>query len=347
MSEAIGQSSACCAWQPCGSDQNEGLKGRVCPLWRIIPGLLTLAALVVAVVCSIVWNCPYLCIVYGLGGIASIYLIYLGCNYAQLKSLGENNDQLEESIRTLNSENEELAKKLETFEEENQKLKETTTKMSDLVKNLESENCNLSDTNQKLQTTVSDLEQLKETLDKKAGAHVKQLENFKGALTDLQGSTEKNHATFGEMLEKFIKEVEILETARTNFESTGSDIEAKMKQQVLALLDAAEVMKGIFTKINEWKDNDLVKKQIEAQQLLGEQMFKLRDTLSKNEGKLEEQVLQIKELASIKEGFQNTLTNLLEEIDKLKNVNADLKKDAEKVTKAAKAFQIYGLKTSY
>jgi DNA repair exonuclease SbcCD ATPase subunit len=348
MSEVAASSVSCLNWLPClcSSAPGDGLKNRFCLNWRMIPGILALVASVIAVICAIIWNCPYLCISFAPSILASTYLIYLGWDFQNLTSFSESNDRLHESIETLKNENVELENKLHFFEAENLKLQQATTKMTELVTDLQSENLTLSASNLKLQQTVTELENLKEVLDKKAGKHMQHLEALKGALSGLQESAEKDHQTFGENLQIFIKEVEHLGETRSSFEKAESILETKMKEQVETLLNATVMLKEIFSKINEWKDNELVKQQITAQQMLNENVLKLRTDLAKYDGRIEEQKKQVEELAKLKDGFKSALNSLLNEIEHLKELRGDLQIDVEQVKKAAKAFQDYGLTTN-
>ncbi|MFN0065823.1 MAG: hypothetical protein ACKVOH_06270 [Chlamydiales bacterium] len=65
------------------------LKGRsVCPGWRMIPGMVALVTCIFGVaLCLILKKNPYLCIPFGVGGVCSIYGIYIGYQYKDLLGL--------------------------------------------------------------------------------------------------------------------------------------------------------------------------------------------------------------------------------------------------------------------
>jgi len=312
----------------------------------MIPGVLALAASVIAVVCAIIWNAPYLCIAFAPSVLASLYLIYLGWDFHNLKSFAENNRQMKASILNLNEQNLELSKKLEFLEEENKKIKDSADKLSTLVGQLKIENFNLFESNKDLKLIVAGLQTLEKTLDTKAEKHMEQLDGLQGALTGLQDSATKDHETFGKNLEIFITQVELLKTTRSNFANAGSKIEKKMKNQVKVLLNTAKMLQGIFTSINEWKNEKHVRELIslgETHKLensaLTDKINNLKEELAKNDGRIEEQKKQINDLAKIKEGFETALSNLLHAIKQLQGFG----EDAAKVRQAALIFRQYNL----
>ena|ERR1700733_14802495 len=356
--DGVGPVTSCCSWIPCPcTDVECGWGERFSPRWRMVPGVLALAATVVAVVCALIWNCPYLCIAFVPGILASLYLIYLGWDFQNLTTFAENNDVLKNSVATLEEKNGELQKKLDefqerlqTFEEENKRLEASAKNLSALLDKLKSENFTLTESNEKLKNTIEELKStiidlgvLKETLEKRASEHVQQLEGLQNSLRGIQTSAQEDHTTFSKSLASFIAEVEHLQEARTNFEKAGSSIEEKMKTQVDVLSQAAIMLQEIFTKVNQWKDVEEVERRIKLQQLLQNNVLTLEKNLSLGQGQLEEQAKQIQELAGLKEGFGKALANLVSEIDKIDNVKGEL---AQEVVKAAAVFKNYDFRNT-
>lgn len=340
---AVGAGLSCCRWLACASSAKEGLKGRVCGHWRVIPGILALVATVVAIVCAVLWHSPYLCIAYAPGGIASIYLIYLGWDFQNSKTFTENNAQFDESVHSFKAENEVLHGQVRAFEEENKKLQESVTRLSELVENLKSQTLDLTKANEDLKGTILTLEELKNTLEQKAAKHVEQLENLSKSLIGIEAAAKEDHTTFAVNLEVFVKHVQLLQQAPPEFAKIGSSVEKKMQEQVDVLLKAAGMLQTIFTQINEWKDKKAVARRIEEQQLLNKNILALEIQLAKGDGRIGELNKQIEELAKLRDGFIVALKDLLQEIAKLRELKGELSIEIEKVAQAAKVFQNYGL----
>jgi DNA repair exonuclease SbcCD ATPase subunit len=337
MSVAVQSGSSCCDLFSC--TRSDGIKERVCPHWRMIPGLLALAASVVALVCALTWNSPYLCIAFAPGAGSSVYLIYLGWEFQDLKTYAENNEQLQGSVRNLQMENHGLQEKLSQFEAENKKLQESAKTLQTLTEDLKSENFNLAEANKTLNGTLADLEKLKITLETKAAGHVEQLSTLQKSLSGIYESVDKDHAKFAENLKRFTDEIELLSTTRSDFDKTGSVIEEKMKEQVTILLQAAAMLKDIFSNINDWKNDKAIEERLNNQRLLHQQIVDLSGQVAGNGVRIEEQKKQLEELAKIKNGFNSALELLLQEIGQIQGIKGELSVELDKVKKAAEVFK--------
>ena len=107
----------------------------------MVPGVLALAACVMGVAYALLKKNPYLCIPFGVGGLASLYFIYLGYEYKDLqslhnssKSLKQTNGDLEARVREFSARNGELhteigqlAQNRETLQREVGTLQETNS----------------------------------------------------------------------------------------------------------------------------------------------------------------------------------------------------------------------------
>src|SRR5436853_532775 len=127
-------------WLPCAKNdtkKNDEPK-KISTYCRMVPGLLALAANIVAVVCALIFKSPYICLVPGV--LSSIYLLYQGGKARRLKTFSENNNQLEHSIQTFQIENKTLETRIKEFGDENQNLQQSTIEMNHIVENLQEEN---------------------------------------------------------------------------------------------------------------------------------------------------------------------------------------------------------------
>lgn len=336
---AVGKESSCLSWLMCAaseSDVESGLKNRVYPDCQMLPSLYVLAVNVVIFVCSLFWNYPALSIVSVPAILCSLFLVYVTQNIQNLITFSESNEILKGSILTLEKENEALQAKLDFFEGENKKLQEANKNLAELIENFRKENLSLTEANQALQRNVADLQRLKVMLEEKAGAHVKQLEDLKDSLGGIESSATENHKNFSSNLNSFIQEIQRLQDTRQNFESTGSAIEEKMKQQVDILLKTTDVLKKIFKKVNNWKDKKKNERQIARQEEWTQKLIGLERHIAAREVQLKVEESHLDELKKIKSGFSSALDNLLEKIEQIDGVKTEL---AEEVKKAAVIFK--------
>lgn len=337
---AVRAGSSCLACWPCSEgakDPETGdLKDRVCPNWRMAPGIFCLVSSVIAVACSLIWQAPSLCIAFVPAGGCSTYLIYLGWDFQHLQTFAESNDQLKESLGELETENGRL-------QEANQRLSVSLTQFQGSLQGLQAENGMLKTSNaqltssvRQLEDNVGELERVRRSLQISLEAEKAQLEILHRGLTTIQASAKQDHSTFADQLAIFIEQVELLQKTRAQFEEAG----AQVKTQSSTLLESAHMLKEIFSEIRQWKDGEEVKRRLALSQDLGLQVTRLQEQLGTQRGQLDEQKKQIEEMSKIKAGFQTLLDQLLVAAGDLKKTNGAL---AQEVEKAAKAFKDYAL----
>ncbi|MCP5469855.1 MAG: hypothetical protein H7A36_05045 [Chlamydiales bacterium] len=119
-------------------------KREVCPAWRMVPAIFSLAVCIMGIVVCLIYKNPYLSIPFGVGALCSIYGIYLGLEYKDLQTLQAGTEKLTEENVNLSRTNREL-----------------TGQVADLRREKEgiaAERAKLEEQNGTLQTTVGDLQ---------------------------------------------------------------------------------------------------------------------------------------------------------------------------------------------
>ena len=235
----------------------------------LTPGILTTAACIIGIVALNVLKQPYLSIPSMIGTLTGACTIYQGYQAHLLKTFHENNEELKASIVLLDQQNKELKTSIATFDAANKKLTETVSGLEERSQAIKEENLKLTDSNNTLQENVKDLQSINTTLESTAKAHVERLEGLKESLSGIQNATEKDHTQFEKHLETFIAEVKNLQETGAQFGATGSTIKK-------TLVQTAEMLQEIFTKINDWKNDKYVTSQIELQQRLQANVLELQ-----------------------------------------------------------------------
>lgn len=304
-----------------------GLCGRVCPYWRMSAGIVSLIASVVAICCAIVWNAHWLCFPFGLSALASGYAVYLGYEFHQVKSLEKSNEELRGSLINLN---------------------QTNTRLRSTAREYHQENVNHKKLIEMLREEIVKLEGLREDFLLKASTHVEQIQGLLRSMGGIHLSVSENHKVFGTQLESFSKHLEELASSKTAFTTASSKAEQAMIEQTKALIEAGQKIREIFEAIQRWKDDALVKQQIEEIQELQRTIKNAReDWREAKEGlgsaKMQVKALreQISELEKIKKGFDVALDSLLEKIKLLEQERVDLNHVKEEIKRAAQVFQEY------
>jgi chromosome segregation ATPase len=303
---AIQTGSYCCNWcapAPLAKQAvKEGLGTRCCPNWRMIPGFLALVATITAVVCAIIWECPYLCIAFAPGSLASGYLIHLGWDFQNLRAFTTNNDLLKTSVSTLQSENAGLQQKLSMFETENKKLQETEKSLTDQTAKLESENKNLGN-------TISSFEE-------KVGKHMEQLGTLGNSLQDTETYVREDHQALSKSIDALDGLIGGLRSTLANFQESGSAFDQKMKDQTSILLTSTTLLKDILTELNQWRNESAVLERVTNLQNLNKMMQETSEQRAKAEGcltalktQIEGLNTEIAELGKIKDDYKLILTH--------------------------------------
>lgn len=331
-------------WSPCSLSPE--FKDRFCPYARMAPGLLTMIANIIAIICALVWNSPYLCIAYIPGCFASGYLMYLGWDFQHLQSFGESNVELKSSISVLEKEVDTYKKVNGEMETKLTSLEKVKTGLEEAVESFTSENLDLKMTAEKLQGVNS-------TLETSANLHVEHLTTLKESIGGFQNATKLNHSELSGHISTFQQTIGELEKKSSSFESTGNAIETKMKEHTQILLEAAQSLTQIFSEINAWKDQAAVKERMETLQAMNATATKLASQSGAQEAQLkalkereveqrkiiQEQKDQIEGLGSeitnlrqIKSGFDSTLADFQDVAGRLESTESFLSPQTKKMS---------------
>ncbi|MCH9610281.1 MAG: hypothetical protein S4CHLAM81_13360 [Chlamydiales bacterium] len=123
----------CCCGQT-GKNRSSTLQGReICPSWRMAPGIITLTASVVAIAYCLIKRNTYLCIPFGCGALSSIYLIYLGHQYRDLKSLHQSSEEFKQSNIELKRQVRDLGSETVRLQGQNEQLEQTREQLDGQV----------------------------------------------------------------------------------------------------------------------------------------------------------------------------------------------------------------------
>lgn len=306
------------------------MQKKVCSEWRMAPALLSISAIIVAIVASLAWNSPYLCLAYAPGGLGSLYLLFLVKDVKHLKTYAENNkiyidnnQSLKQSLETLENENKDLRTQLNCFTKQNEKLRESTETLKSLASNLQQENFDLNTANQTLKTTVIELQELQNTLGKTAGTHMQHLNGLQTALQKILDSAGKDVKSFETNLDVFVDEtsqlkemISELKQGGEKYEKATTKIEEEMKSQLHSLFEAANLLQEIFKRFKEWKDEGFAQSQITLQQFLRadiEEKQKQNEVLEQHNEHLRLEIETAKQQYSLFNGIIQTQTNHLQE----------------------------------
>ena len=345
MIDAVQVGSSC--WTCCSEETKEPepgtLKARACFHWKMAPGLVCLAASIVAVFYSLYWQTPSLCGAFVPSAASSIYLIYMGWDFQNLHTQHENNEQFKESLGVLKVENGQL-------QASNATLNTQLANLGNSLGSLQTENSTLQTTNAQLKRSMSslehsvkELEQMRSTLQMQLDAEVAQLNILHNGLSQIQVSAKQDHASFAGQLALFIQQIDLLQKTRTQFEKASDERQAQMSEvrtQTVTLLESAQVIKEIFAQISEWKDGEEVQRRLSMAQDLGAKVSRFHGQLEAQELQLEEQKNQIVHLKKTRKGFELLLTKLLAAAAELKQTNSSL---AEKVVNVVQECKQYDL----
>lgn len=338
MTDAVQTVSSCWTCWPAEAQDSEpgSLKDRVCIYWRMGPGLLCLTASVIAVICSIYWQAPSLCGAFVPSGASSIYLIYLAWDFQNLQTLSENNEKFKESLGNLETENERLQASNTTLNTQLSALRNSLGGLQTENSTLRASNVQLTRSVSGLEQSVRDLEQLRSTLQIRLDAEVTQLKILHTGLSHIQVSAKQDHSSFAGQLAIFIKQVELLQQTREQFEKAGSQVQT----QTVSLVESAKVLESIFSQICEWKDGEEVRRRLSMAENLGAQVSRFQGQLKIQKLQLEEQKIQVEHLKTVREGFEQLLGQLLVVANELKLTNGSLAQKVEKVVQECKTYEL-------
>ncbi len=338
MTDAVQAGSICwTCWSSEAQDLETGsLKARVCTYWRMGPGLVCLAASVIAVVYSLYWQTPSLCGAFVPSGASSIYLIFLGWDFQNLQTLSENNEKFKESLGNLEVANEQLQASNATLNTQLAGLRNSLGSLQTENSTLQASNVHLKSSVSGLEKSVKDLEQVRSTLQIRLDAEVAQLKILHNGLSQIQVSAKQDHSSFAGQLAIFIQQVELLQKIREQFEKAGSQVQT----QTVTLVESAKVIEKIFAEICEWKDGEEVQRRLSMSQDLGAKVSGFQGQLEIQKLQLEEQRRQIERLRNIREGFEQLLQQLLAVAAELKQTNGSLAQKVENVVQECKTYEL-------
>lgn len=338
-------------WTPSVTEKIGGvdqLIGRICPSWRMLPGLVALASCVVGIACAIMWKIEMLCIAFAPGAASSIYFIYLGWSFKDLKTFAESNEELRISLGTLKEENEKLQGQLQSLQGKLEEIEKIRGELQATSEEFRIENAELHVTNAKLKDNVEKFESLNDLLSVRVDTQVEQLQGLHYSLEGIEKSAQEDHTLFAQNLLLFIEQVKLLQTSREQFEKVENAVEIKMNQQIEVLLGAVTMLQSIFTKIEKWKDNAEIEQRIIAQQMLQKncsalelQVHKLELQFAKTSGQMEEQERQLKEFDRIRGEFNQALDFLLNQVKSLESVSGSLGTNLAKSEEILKAVEVF------
>jgi chromosome segregation ATPase len=321
------------------------LKDRCSPIWRVVPGLLALISTIIAVICALIWNSPYLSLAFAPGAIASLYLIYLGWDFGNLKTFSENNDHLEHSIinlkqevNGLQKENECLRQRLLDFSEENNRLKNCVDSLETVAEDLGQEKVSLSVANQQLEKTVKELEKLKQLLEERGKEHVNQLAAIAGSFSVIKDAVANDHERIAQHVDRLGGQVEQFKSAGANLEAAGLEFERQAQLQVAGLLEA---VKGTLDEWKKWINNDEVREQRIQKEELQKSLQELKSQIAVQKAVSVEQEAQINRMREIQEASYSNLQGMANERGYIHQVHQQIADTAEKMTQGAGTILAY------
>lgn len=183
--------------------------------------------------------------------------------------------------------------------------------LSENVTQLSSENATLSSSNEILKTTTS------------------QLQIFENTLSDFTTATIEKHTNFDQYLEKFKEYLEQLKKTQTGLGKTEASAEN-------LLLTASEKLNELFNQIKQWKDDDQVKKQIEMQQQLHDNLVKVTEQLAQKQGQLQAEEKNLARLVKDYEAIRDNLHTEVTDLTQVKeDLNSSLTLQVDRITQAA------------
>ena len=248
----------------CGLPQNvvtkQVLKGHeICPSWRMLPGLVTLAACVIGIAYCIMKQTPYLYPPYGLGAFASLYHIYLGYQFKTLKSLHQSSEDLQQSNEELSNQLRALHNEGDRFRQENAEYSRTTASLTAQVSRLESTNDakeaelqNQIAANRNLQRNIEQLEagvqSIQTGLKEQLQEGVDNLDGFRQVLQGLQ--TERTGlAGLRDQI------IEVLAPTRTEEYRRAADRLGKLEGSIQAAKETLPELKNLVESQRKIKDS--------------------------------------------------------------------------------------------
>jgi|GEM_PF-5786045 len=291
-----------CSWPEwsCGSETFESgsslLKGRVCPEWRIVPGMLALVACIVGVAVSLLWQVDELCYVFGPGAACSGYLMYLGWDFQNLQTFSENN---------------------EIYVAENTKLRGT---VSDLEK-----------TQISLEDQVRELETLKAQMMQNLDESQKSMNGIYEGLRQVRQLTAQDQESMGSKLMQLDGSAQSVSDTAQKLD----DFKSKMETNASALSTVGMLLQESVQTIGELLNKDAIKERLSHLNDLSakeREMYKNLAALQGQLGALQGQhTAQLQQLNETNSSLQKTRLELDSTKDELAGQVSNLGKLVDKI----------------
>jgi chromosome segregation ATPase len=317
---------------------------RVCSNWKLIPAIALTAICATGIVCAfLVWHNPYLSLPFGAGCILSLYLVYQGYHYSQLKNFQQNNQEFSRTLADTQRVQENLKEETKKYHKENESLKLEMDSLKSTAENLNLQISKLNEEKKNLQNNIEELQKslhefkknhhsFKETiesLEKTKNVHHLQIQAIHSAFADVektaigtQSEFERVVKNLSNVVSQFIEENEALKR-NSLFQETASIL-----TEIIAYLPT------MVLKVKELKEQYLNNEKRIQEQM--NQMAALRKALrdySANRGSkqedcnhLSQKVIQqnTQEIQNVKENFQNFLNELSHDLTHYKKENQEL-----------------------
>lgn len=204
-------------------------RGRpICPGWRMVPALLSLAACITGIVVSLLYKNPYLTIPFGIGAFCASYGVYLGIQFKDLQSLQKSTSQ--------------LCKENQKLEEGNQTLKTQVGHLQSEISKLENLNNEINDF----------LNRLKETLEAARFDHLEEMQTERSELNNVRNAIQQIVNAID--LDQYKKAVDRLARVQAEMQAIEALLPElrKLKEEYQQLLETTKVaLNKLFEQLGE------------------------------------------------------------------------------------------------
>lgn len=309
-------------------DQASPLKERVCLHWKMIPGAIALAACVIALFCCLLWECPYLCIPFVTGGIASGICIYMGYEFQNLQSFTENN----RDYAGLN----------QTLQERINELKNEISHFSGVVDKLEKANAVHMENNEALELKIGELEEIRTALQKETDTLKAENGVLQGHLEDLNKlklGFKSVFQFFGESALSHVDELKALQVALSkdhkNIGEKFEALQAAIRTVAKVELNSQDTLSGLLDMQRKIAESDeALKNTLAAIKLLTEEgyiqkLFEQQESMLKEIGEITKQQREISETIV---HYRATAAELGKHVSTLQVMRDNLNKSVEALT---------------
>jgi DNA repair exonuclease SbcCD ATPase subunit len=303
--------------------------------WRVIPGFVGLIISVAEIGYAVIFlKQPYLAIPGGVGGVISIYFIYLGHNYHLLHTYEENNQKLAFETELLRNNNDRLRSQVDRLQRNNTIYADLNGQLNEEIEYLDKANEKLHGNLNNLEGSVVKLQQVQETIETQATEHA---ELFTTLLNSLQGicdSSKKTEAEIEEKVKVHATLLKQLEDATTHFSAGQSEAQKKQVELMAQMNATAQTLCSALANCDSFKKLTEYMESIRIHdEHLSAVIEKEQATEKRNQEKEEQIALKIERLAKL-EGNVEKLEITNSELEATKNnLNGEIGKLSEQVTR--------------